>query len=97
MRARQSTRRQSIKTTLYTYQVVLAQKKARQALHKSRKIVRTSNLWIKHRVVVHGKDESKTKYSASQVTLTNWTNHPRNKQGIQAKKASTKIFIQKEV
>ena len=39
---------------------------------------------------LQGKDESKTKYSASQVTLTNWTNHPRNKQGIQAKKTSTK-------
>ena len=45
---------------------------------------------------LQGEDESKTKYSASQVTLTNWTNHPRNRQGIQAEKTSTKIFIQKK-
>ena len=39
---------------------------------------------------LHGKDESKTKYSASQITLITWTTHPKNKQGIQAEKTSTK-------
>ena len=39
---------------------------------------------------LHGKDESKTKYSASQITLIAWTTHPKNKQGIQAEKTSTK-------
>ena len=82
----------------------MAQKKARQALDRSRKVVNTkiyiyNELFTWDRKVL---DKSKkfvkiarrivykTKYSASQVTLTNWTNHPRNKQGIQAKKASTK-------
>ena len=45
---------------------------------------------------LQGKYERKTKYLAIQVTLTNWTNHLRNRQGIQTKKTSTKkTFIQK--
>ena len=39
---------------------------------------------------LQGKGESKTKYSASQITLIAWTTHPKNKQGIQAEKTSTK-------
>ena len=45
---------------------------------------------------LHGKDESKTKYSACQITLITWTTHPKNKQGIQAEKTSSKIFIKKK-
>ena len=45
---------------------------------------------------LQGKDERKTKYSAIQVTLTNWTNHPRNKQGIRAEKTLNKNLHSKE-
>ena len=38
----------------------------------------------------HGKVESKTKYSASQITLIAWTTHPKNKQGIQVERTSAK-------
>ena len=44
---------------------------------------------------LHGKDKSKTKYSASQITLITWTTHPKNKQGIQAEKTSTKSLHSK--
>ena len=44
---------------------------------------------------LHGKDESKTKYLASQITLITWTTHPKNKQGIQAEKTSTKSLHSK--
>ena len=44
---------------------------------------------------LHSKDESKTKYSASQITLITWTTHPKNKQGIQAEKTSTKNLYSK--
>ena len=87
----------------------MAQKKARQALNRSRKVVSTkiyiyNELFTWDRKVLdksrkfvkiaqnclQGKDESKTKYSASQITLITWTTHPKNKQGIQAEKTSTK-------
>ena len=62
----------------------MAQKKDRKVLDKSRKFVK-----ITRRVVYMAKTKAR-QYSASQITLITWTTHPKNKQGIQAKKTSTK-------
>ena len=61
----------TLKTLKSPHRVVyVAQTGARQALNRSRNNVQSYS---------HGKVESKTKYSASQITLITWTTHPRNK------------------
>ena len=57
----------------------------RKVLDKSRKFVK-----IARRIVYKAKTRERQSTRQSLVTLTNRTNHPRNKQGIQAKKTSTK-------
>ena len=78
----------TLKTLKSPHRVVYAaQIGVRQALNRSRNNVQSCS---------HGKVESKTKYSASQITLITWTTHPRNKQGIQAEKTSTKNLHSKK-
>ena len=57
----------------------------RKVLDRSRKLVK-----IACRIVYKAKTRERQSTQQSLVTLTNRTNHPRNKQGIQAKKTSTK-------
>ena len=75
--------RKVVNTKIYIYNELFTWD--RKVLDKPKEFVKIPRI-----VVLQGKDESKTKYSASQVTLITWTNHPKNKQGIQAKKTSTK-------
>ena len=71
----------SVKATVYTGLFYTTKAKARQELNRSRNNVQSCS---------HGKVESKTKYSASQITLIAWTTHPKNKQGIQVERTSAK-------
>ena len=57
----------SVKATVYTGLFYTTKAKARQELNRSRKVVNMQGC-------LHGKDEGKTKYSASQTTLITWTN-----------------------
>ena len=79
----------SVKATVYTELFYTAKAKARQELNRSRKVVNMQGC-------LHGKDEGKTKYSASRTTLITWTTHPRNKQGNQAEEVSTKYLHSKK-
>ena len=78
----------SIKTTVYTEFFTRRRQEPEEGWKSTRQIKKVCQ--DNTQSCLHGKDESKTKYSASQVTLITWTNHPKNKQGIQAKKTSTK-------
>ena len=64
----------------------------RKVLDRSRKFVK-----IAHRIVYKAKTRERQSTRQSLVTLTNRTNHPRNKQGIQAKKTSTKNLHSKRI
>ena len=70
----------------------MAQTKARQALNKSRKFAKTTIHICQ--VVYMAKTKAKQAPDKSndyqEKTLITWTTHPKNKQGIQAKKTSTK-------
>ena len=80
----------SVKATVYTELFFTAKAKARQELNRSKKVVNIQ-------VCLHGKDEGKTKYSASRTTLITWITRPRNKQGNQAEEVSTKYLHSKRI
>ena len=82
----------SVKTTVYTELFTWQRRKPDKNSTDQEKLSTQNNM----QSCLHGKDESKTEYSASRTTLTTWTTHPKNKQGIQAEKASTKNLHSKK-